>query len=141
MLYTNWTTENMCTRTMVTIGLTWETSFKDREMFIQDTDYTLQGIIISFLMHFDLGLSVIQCFLECKREESSSDDDECTRMTMITILKIPVLLWGAKCTKIILNICIWIIWKFYKELLLLHNRYISFQFIVRNNIPISNLFS
>ena len=111
---------------MVTIGLTWETSFKDREMFIQDTDYALQGIIISFLMHFDLGLSVIQCFLECKREESSSDDDECTRMTMIMILKIPVLLWGAKCTKIILNICIWIVWKFYKELLLLHNRYISF---------------
>lgn len=29
-------------------------------------------------MHFAVDLSVIQSFLERKREESSTDDDECT---------------------------------------------------------------
>lgn len=48
-------------------------------MFIQDTDYLTRGINISFLMHFAVDLSVIQSFLERKREESSTDDDdECT---------------------------------------------------------------
>ena len=28
-------------------------------------------------MHFAVDLPVIQSFLECKREESSTDDDEC----------------------------------------------------------------
>lgn len=63
---------------MVTVGLTCENSLKDRKMFIQDTDYLTSGINISFLMHFTLDLSVIQSFLEHKREVSSSDDDECT---------------------------------------------------------------
>ena len=37
-----------------------------------------KGINISFLMHFAVDLSVIQSFLERKREVSSTDDDECT---------------------------------------------------------------
>ena len=62
---------------MVTIRLTWKNSLKARKMFIQDTDYLTGGINISFLMHFTVDISVIQSFLERKREINSSDD-ECT---------------------------------------------------------------
>lgn len=63
---------------MVTIRLTWKNSLKVRKMFIKDTDYLTRGINISFPMHFALDISVIQSFLERKREVNSSDDDECT---------------------------------------------------------------
>ena len=43
-------------------------------------------------MHFAVDLSVIQSFLERKREESSTMMMSVLAMTMIMILKVPVLL-------------------------------------------------